>query len=301
MFAPTRWALLLWGASALIRSTQMPSARRTGARRAVSMAASTQLENSVRAGQFDPFAALGLDVNAAVTLADVKQAFRESARRFHPDREGGDAIKFREAMDARDLLMGGLEGWAVAVRAAMAARTAPAPPSNDEWSSRSNNDWTPPPPRRQRSGGRAAARRRPRQSTPATPSLSNDDFVRLWENRRGEEAGKRTGKRTRVRVLRDVGYTSAHVWADLPDDEEEDAHEANWDSWRVRLNAPEENGIEYPDIVDDDEDDDPALHSEMDLEQRRRWRSDEEAKFDCPSNGPLRGVRRMFMKLCCDA
>ena len=79
-------------------------------------------------------------------------------------------------------------------------------------------------------------------------------------------------------------------------------YEANWDSWRVRLNAPEENGIEYPDIVDDDEDDDPALHSEMDLEQRRRWRSDEEAKFACPSsNGPLRGVRRMFMKLCCDA
>ena len=274
------------------------------------MAASTQLENSVRAGQFDPFAALGLDVNAAVTLADVKQAFRESARRFHPDREGGDAIKFREAMDARDLLMGGLEGWAVAVRAAMAARAAPAPPSNDESarpraaSARSNNDWSPPPPRRRQraAGARAAARRSPRQSTPATPSLSNDDFVRLWENRRDEEAGKRTGKRTRVRVLRDVGYASTNVWADLPDDEQEDAYEANWDSWRVRLNAPEENGIEYPDIVDDDEDDDPALHSEMDLEQRRRWRSDEEAKFACPSsNGPLRGVRRMFMKLCCDA
>ena len=98
-------------------------------------------------------------------------------------------------------------------------------------------------------------------------------------------------------ALRASALRRCHAFA-----REEDAHEAIWDSWRVRLNAPEENGIEYPDIVDDDEDDDPALHSEMDLEQRRRWRSDEEAKFACPSsNGPLRGVRRMFMKLCCDA
>ena len=165
MFASIRWGLLLWGASALIRSTQMPSARRTGARRAVSMAASTQLENSVRAGQFDPFAALGLDVNAAVTLADVKQAFRESARRFHPDREGGDAIKFREAMDARDLLMGGLEGWAVAVRAAILARRRAAVERRvgaaARASARSNNDWSPPPPRAQRAAGARAPRAQP--------------------------------------------------------------------------------------------------------------------------------------------
>lgn len=53
----------------------------------------------------DARAILGLGPLA--TPPDVRRAFREAAKRLHPDRPGGDAEAFRAALEAHRLLQGG--------------------------------------------------------------------------------------------------------------------------------------------------------------------------------------------------
>jgi curved DNA-binding protein len=53
------------------------------------------------------------------TPADARRAFREAAKRAHPDRKGGDAERFREVVEAFHLLQG--------PRSAQPRRVGPAP------------------------------------------------------------------------------------------------------------------------------------------------------------------------------
>jgi curved DNA-binding protein len=53
------------------------------------------------------------------TPADLRRAFREAAKRAHPDRKGGDAERFREVVEAFHLLQG--------PRPSQARRVAPPP------------------------------------------------------------------------------------------------------------------------------------------------------------------------------
>ena len=45
-----------------------------------------------------------LGIGPAATASDLRQAFREAAKLAHPDREGGDADRFREVVEAYQLL-----------------------------------------------------------------------------------------------------------------------------------------------------------------------------------------------------
>ena len=45
-----------------------------------------------------------LGIGPAATASDLRQAFREAAKLAHPDRDGGDAERFREVVEAYQLL-----------------------------------------------------------------------------------------------------------------------------------------------------------------------------------------------------
>lgn len=47
-----------------------------------------------------------LGLGPLATAADARRAFREAAKRLHPDRPGGDAEAFRAAMEAHRILQG---------------------------------------------------------------------------------------------------------------------------------------------------------------------------------------------------
>ncbi len=79
--------------------------------------------------EMDPFAVLGVDPGAPPDV--LTAAYRRAAKRWHPDRGGGEAAAKRmaEINAAYDLLRDG--GWRTAMAASMqasAARAAPAAP-----------------------------------------------------------------------------------------------------------------------------------------------------------------------------
>ncbi len=59
-----------------------------------------------------PDARAVLGVDALASLHDIRQAFRDAAKRAHPDRPGGDAARFRQVLEAYRALQG--EGLALA-------------------------------------------------------------------------------------------------------------------------------------------------------------------------------------------
>jgi DnaJ-like protein len=72
----------------------------------------------------DPFAVLGVDPGAP--LDDVTASYRRLAKRFHPDRDSGDARRMAEINAAYELLRS--DAWQARKRGDRAA-PAPAPPA----------------------------------------------------------------------------------------------------------------------------------------------------------------------------
>lgn len=50
----------------------------------------------------DYYEVLGIDKNASAD--EIKKAYRKAAVKYHPDKEGGDEVKFKEASEAYDIL-----------------------------------------------------------------------------------------------------------------------------------------------------------------------------------------------------
>jgi DnaJ-class molecular chaperone len=46
-----------------------------------------------------------LGIEKSATKDDVKKAFRKLAHKFHPDKTGGDASKFKEVNEAYSILI----------------------------------------------------------------------------------------------------------------------------------------------------------------------------------------------------
>ena len=109
-------------------------------------AARARVAEEVRAGRFDPFAALGLSAAKRQPLAEVNRAFNKAVRVYDADASAAPdaaAAQFQAALDAHDLLRGGqddVDFWRAVVRelasppppelarAAQRAPRAPRPP-----------------------------------------------------------------------------------------------------------------------------------------------------------------------------
>ena len=57
----------------------------------------------------DYYKVLGLDRKASSD--DVRDAYKKGARKYHPDRKGGDESKFRIINEAYEVLLGVLDGF----------------------------------------------------------------------------------------------------------------------------------------------------------------------------------------------
>ena len=124
-----RWLVLWCGVSALLQPrgpffARRPAPARPRARAAAvaASAARDRVAQMVRAGRFDPFAALGLSAAKRQSVAEVTRAFNGAVRAYDAAASAGaapDAAALQAAVDAHDLLQGGqdaVDAWRDVVR-----------------------------------------------------------------------------------------------------------------------------------------------------------------------------------------